>query len=1221
MRMSYAFMTSVYRPQNAVLMPAFVFTLTFVMALGGCPGSDSTGILDLTGSPSVNVNLGDDDLQPVLSDLPDVVVGTMQDQQFGFKLTAPEGSNSQLAIRSMPDRGTISVLDDQAGELELIYVPAPGFVGTTSLQYALAEPSGSSDFGTVTIHVYPEILFQAARAIDGSGLTLELEAFTVNGSPLPDGVYTWSFNQERLTKLNMQDGSFRHTLAKAGTYRIALMVTLLGMTTELNCLDADSGLDFASLTLIGNDDDPNDLPGDVDYELICEAGDENRLTDDPALDCDGNGVKDVCDLLDDPARDADGNGVLDICEADCNGNGFPDLSDISLGSELDCNGNLIPDSCELADGSASDCNGNGIPDSCETDLHDCNGNGIPDSCDISDGTSSDSNVDGIPDECFEDCDNNGIHDPLELQAGSAADANGNGVIDSCDIADGTSQDVNGNGIPDETEPDCDHDSIPDAWAIGQGDVADCDHNGVPDTCQPDSDSDGVIDACDNCPNDANKTEPGDCGCGVADTDSDGDGVPDCNDNCPSIANADQADCNGDGIGDVCEADCNHNDVPDGCDITDGTSQDCNSNGIPDECDIVAGSELDCNSNGVPDSCDIAAGTSQDCNSNDIPDECEIADGDVPDCNNNGVPDSCDISSGTSADCNANGVPDECDIALGDSADSNSDGIPDECASIYYVDDDGPDQPGYNPSDPLGTYFNPFDEIQDAVDLAGPGDTVMIAPGLYREHVKIDKSGAPGAPIELRGRDWYAGAAHDRALTTIISGDRDGGSPDSRAVEVLQSGTRLDHFVFRGLILEDTSTSGVNLRIVHGGNVLIEDCIARNSGNLGIAFTGYLGGENITIRRCVIHDNGRMGVGIGGKDNGDLPFTNVLIEDCDSFGNGWNEKEDAEGFWAASNRSSDYEDRITFVTYRRCIAHNNWSSSFVALDIYDTMIEDCIGWGTTRDGDADGRNFVMGLHHEGGRSIVRRSVGFDCPKHGFTIENHSDVRFYNNMAFDNGFTRPGENEATLMAGLRISGENAWLRNNVTFDNPYDYDGNPDSTAPDIRLGGSAINLDSDYNLVGDGSGTEGSHSLTGSPQIVSKSTARTLADIYAAMNEHDSVNWATREQFLAAFADALRPAAGSQLIDAGAFVMHLAGDVTNSAVVSVDKDPGEYFRVGDAVQIDDGDGVAATKIEATITSMTSNSITLDQAVTASNGSGLHIPYEGNAPDIGPYEYIP
>jgi len=52
----------------------------------------------------------------------------------------------------------------------------------------------------------------------------------------------------------------------------------------------------------------------------------------------------------------------------------------------------------------------------------------------------------------------------------------------------------------------------------------------------DIDGDGVRDDCDNCPNDPNKSEPGQCGCGNPDTDTDADGTADCNDNCPSDPN-------------------------------------------------------------------------------------------------------------------------------------------------------------------------------------------------------------------------------------------------------------------------------------------------------------------------------------------------------------------------------------------------------------------------------------------------------------------------------------------------------------------------------------------------------------------------------------------------------------------------------------------------------------------------------------------------------------
>jgi hypothetical protein len=80
-------------------------------------------------------------------------------------------------------------------------------------------------------------------------------------------------------------------------------------------------------------------------------------------------------------------------------------------------------------------------------------------------------------------------------------------------------------------------------------------------------------------------------------------------------------------------DCNLNDIPDGCDISEGTSEDCNDNGFPDEC------EFDCNENGVPDECDITRRDSPDGNRNGIPDECEACFGDF---NRNGDRDEIDL---------------------------------------------------------------------------------------------------------------------------------------------------------------------------------------------------------------------------------------------------------------------------------------------------------------------------------------------------------------------------------------------------------------------------------------------------------------------------------------------------------------------------------------------------------------------------------------------------
>jgi hypothetical protein len=77
-----------------------------------------------------------------------------------------------------------------------------------------------------------------------------------------------------------------------------------------------------------------------------------------------------------------------------------------------------------------------------------------------------------------------------------------------------------------------------------------------DTVIADTDGDGITDSDDNCPSVANTNQAdsdGDNIGDVCDSDSDNDGIADGSDNCPDTANADQADEDNDGIGDACDS--------------------------------------------------------------------------------------------------------------------------------------------------------------------------------------------------------------------------------------------------------------------------------------------------------------------------------------------------------------------------------------------------------------------------------------------------------------------------------------------------------------------------------------------------------------------------------------------------------------------------------------------------------------------------------------------
>lgn len=202
------------------------------------------------------------------------------------------------------------------------------------------------------------------------------------------------------------------------------------------------------------------------------------------------------------------------------------------------------------------------------------------------------------------------------------------------------------------------------------------------TPKKDTDGDGVIDENDNCPNAANPdqadtdgdkignacdsdddndglsdVDEGKIGTNPVDPDTDDDGILDGRDNCPLIANPDQVDKDHDGKGDA-------------CDTTDGSAPpppaDSDRDGVPDSRDncrtVANASQTDTDGDGIGDACD-----SDDDNDgvSDVDEAKNGTDPKNPDTDGDGVKDGDELKAGTdpkNSDTDHDGTNDKDDTA-------------------------------------------------------------------------------------------------------------------------------------------------------------------------------------------------------------------------------------------------------------------------------------------------------------------------------------------------------------------------------------------------------------------------------------------------------------------------------------------------------------------------------------------------------------------------------
>lgn len=225
-------------------------------------------------------------------------------------------------------------------------------------------------------------------------------------------------------------------------------------------------------------------------------------------------------------------------------------------------------------------------------------------------------------------------------------------------------------------------------------------------------------------------------------------------------------------------------------------------------------------------------------------------------------------------------------------------------STWYVDDDALSDPGPgNPfiSDPLenGSSTNPFDLIQEAINSAASGDTVLVSPGIYFEIDTLDLSSTIGggvkaltitsvagpgvtaidlnsaATLQRSGirADQGEGSATVLDGFTIRNGDR-GSAPNENGGALLISNSsptiRNCHF------LNNHAYAGGAVITTGGSSPLFEDCVFLNNTAVHQGGGAYTVGGNPRFVRCTFDGNtANYGAGFLARTT---PGSLVLIEE-------------------------------------------------------------------------------------------------------------------------------------------------------------------------------------------------------------------------------------------------------------------------------------------------------------------------------------------------------
>jgi len=310
----------------------------------------------------------------------------------------------------------------------------------------------------------------------------------------------------------------------------------------------------------------------------------------------------------------------------------------------------------------------------------------------------------------------------------------------------------------------------------------------------------------------------------------------------------------------------------------------------------------------------------------------------------------------------------------------------------------------NDSTANGSIDAPYKSINTALAAAGPGDTIVLRGGTYREGVNV-RVRIPNITIKSAKGEW---AVID--LTTFDTGaEEDSG------------------------VYFDVDSSGGKLQSVEVMGGFYAVCM-ETKWDWGEP-ADRTGASNIIIEDCILHDSKYDVIKI--KPNCD----NVIIRFCEIYNSG-------QAFAGRPQNGEDNAEGIDNVNGDNMVVHNNYIHDICSNAIYakggatDVLIENnrierAFGGGVLVGFDTSPEFFdiaVNPLYYENIRGVVRNNLIIDTGWEGIGLYGSKDAEIYNNTLVN--VANGGQYHSAVYFGL-------------TYQDWEDHAGRPANVNPEIH----------------------------------------------------------------------------------------------------------------------------------------------------------------------------